>query len=496
MNCAETRDLFAAHVEGLLDPAASIALEDHLARCVDCREALDESRCLVARLRRVGRPPSSSITTAVMDRIVRQQAFRLRRLSAMKRVAARVSIAATLLVAGTLIVARPTLSLPVHAGDLSATRDEMSKVKTATWKTSFYMRYVSNDRRRSKWVRIGNSEKRYFYKAPGLYRLETLNEEGQIAYVSVENVRDRVKLDVNPGTRTATLAYLAESSYSPLGPFVPFTEAMKSKDLQSLGKKTVSGREAAGYRFAFFVDRANQNWSYEFWLDPKTKRLINGQVPGGDIFSTADVVPNMIHRPGAQTIAVDGETFTVASTLGFGMSSSGFLVHDIELGVVVDDGLFSGQPPEGYALNTIPLPTITERDVTEFLGVVAEYFNKAFPDHLPNFNSGPKEYERFELAEADVAAGNVRSDAELSMVKAMHKWWSTGIPGPGPLHVFITRKIVPGSWKYLGKGVKLGDKSAIVCWYRLDGSRSYRVIFGDLSIKDMEPDDLPLPVDK
>ncbi len=34
----------------------------------------------------------------------------------------------------------------------------------------------------------------------------------------------------------------------------------------------------------------------------------------------------------------------------------------------------------------------------------------------------------------------------------------------------------------------------MVCWYRPKGSRTYRVVYGDLSVKEIEPEDLPLPV--
>lgn len=45
--------------------------------------------------------------------------------------------------------------------------------------------------------------------------------------------------------------------------------------------------------------------------------------------------------------------------------------------------------------------------------------------------------------------------------------------------------------RYLGKRVKLGDtKSAVFCW-RANASDQYRVIFGDLSVQELRPDDLP-----
>ena len=53
------------------------------------------------------------------------------------------------------------------------------------------------------------------------------------------------------------------------------------------------------------------------------------------------------------------------------------------------------------------------------------------------------------------------------------------------------------SFRYFGKGLKLGNKNAIVCWYKLKAAKdpsTYRVVYGDLSVKDVAAKDLPLPV--
>jgi hypothetical protein len=76
------------------------------------------------------------------------------------------------------------------------------------------------------------------------------------------------------------------------------------------------------------------------------------------------------------------------------------------------------------------------------------------------------------------------------MVDVMHKWWSLDVPGPGPMYVFLHYTIEKGSWKYVGKGVKLGDSKRAVCWYRMKGAEDYRVIFGDLSVRDVAADAL------
>ena len=47
----------------------------------------------------------------------------------------------------------------------------------------------------------------------------------------------------------------------------------------------------------------------------------------------------------------------------------------------------------------------------------------------------------------------------------------------------------------MGKGVNLGDQNRIVCWYKLKDSDTYRAVYGDLSVKDIGADELPLIVE-
>jgi hypothetical protein len=49
---------------------------------------------------------------------------------------------------------------------------------------------------------------------------------------------------------------------------------------------------------------------------------------------------------------------------------------------------------------------------------------------------------------------------------------------------------------YVGGGVKLGTPDCPILWYKPTGADKYRVIYADLSVKDMTPDDvkkLPQP---
>ncbi len=48
-----------------------------------------------------------------------------------------------------------------------------------------------------------------------------------------------------------------------------------------------------------------------------------------------------------------------------------------------------------------------------------------------------------------------------------------------------------GKWTYQGKGVPLGEAETPIFWYRPEGSETYRVIYGDLHVENIDPDRLP-----
>jgi hypothetical protein len=44
---------------------------------------------------------------------------------------------------------------------------------------------------------------------------------------------------------------------------------------------------------------------------------------------------------------------------------------------------------------------------------------------------------------------------------------------------------------YQGSNGKLGEADKPICWWRPDGSETYRVVYADLSVRDVSPEDLP-----
>ena len=57
--------------------------------------------------------------------------------------------------------------------------------------------------------------------------------------------------------------------------------------------------------------------------------------------------------------------------------------------------------------------------------------------------------------------------------------------------MFVQKLPADSDWHYAGKGVKFGDADTAIFWYRPEGSETYRVIYGDLSVKDVAPQNLP-----
>ena len=87
MNCQECREELAAYLEGLLDETCQSRMDGHLAECTACQAELREVRELMVRLTRDGLAvPPVSLETAVMDRILYEQALEIRRLKMRKRI--------------------------------------------------------------------------------------------------------------------------------------------------------------------------------------------------------------------------------------------------------------------------------------------------------------------------------------------------------------------------------------------------------------------------
>ncbi len=148
--------------------------------------------------------------------------------------------------------------------------------------------------------------------------------------------------------------------------------------------------------------------------------------------------------------------------------------------VTFDESLFSMEAPAGYMVQDaggIDFSQSSESAFIETLRIWAEIIeNGQFPESInledvvkigPKFDEGMKRAGLTDQQQTEVAMR-----------------WGQGL-------VFIRFFKGQGQWHYAGQGVKLGDGDTPIFWYQPQGSQTWRVIYGDLSVKDIAPENLP-----
>ena len=179
---------------------------------------------------------------------------------------------------------------------------------------------------------------------------------------------------------------------------------------------------------------------------------------------------------GEFTIWADAETalpvrIEVQSPLSIVFKNFQFNVPVEEL-----ESLVSMDVPDGYTeqKKVFDMTTSTEQDLVECLRIWAELL---LDGNFPEAIGMTKIMSQLPHIEAKLAESVV--SAEEGTQKGMTL-------GKGMLFVMGLK-----DHHYAGSGVKLGDADKAVFWYQPEGSETYRVIYGDLSVKDVAPENLP-----
>jgi hypothetical protein len=157
------------------------------------------------------------------------------------------------------------------------------------------------------------------------------------------------------------------------------------------------------------------------------------------------------------------------------------LLSDIKFDIEFDEQLFSLKPPADYCL--IDLETqrthtpfeLTEQHLIEGLAVYPKYLDGKFSTR---YRGGRPLTEE------------VRKKCKAN-VKKIENWSDEDAQKSNLGCEFIERLPKESDYQYVGEDVKFGDANTPVCWWKPPGSKTYRVVYGDLSIRDVEPNDLP-----
>ncbi len=208
---------------------------------------------------------------------------------------------------------------------------------------------------------------------------------------------------------------------------------LEGQEVEELGQKKINGRNAVGFQV--------HGHGIKIWADSET------------------AVPIRIE-------------------LRFGPTR--YILKNIEFDVPVDESLLSMDVPAGYILceQEIDLSQFSEQDFIITLRILVKHsFGGNFPESL-----GLEDFMNL--------AGQIQAEADEPKISEEEQVQIGMHFAPG--FMFFQQMGPSGiQWRYIGKGVKLGEADKAVFWYQPKGSQTYRVIYGDLSVKDVLPQDLP-----
>ncbi|MHC4145038.1 MAG: anti-sigma factor family protein [Planctomycetota bacterium] len=114
--------------------------------------------------------------------------------------------------------------------------------------------------------------------------------------------------------------------------------------------------------------------------------------------------------------------------------------------------------------------------------------------------------EGYELVESKGKEFDMGTPTEQDLVECLRIWAEVMLDGNFPEKIGMTEftKLLPqvegkgmlfhmglNDRHYAGNGVKVGEADKAIFWYLPEGSGAYRVIYGDLSVKDVAEENLP-----
>ncbi len=194
-----------------------------------------------------------------------------------------------------------------------------------------------------------------------------------------------------------------------------------------------------------------------------------------------------VKKPGVDiTVWADAET-KIPIRLENKMGPSTCIMSDIIFDVELEVSQFSLKIPDGYTIHTLRMDCSepSEKDLIELFRIWSDNMDGNLPSRLDM--SALMEFVRYQQAKMK-QKGREPSEQEM-MEKMMEIQQMIMKMSRGGM--FVQQLPADSGCHYAGKDVKFGDADKPIFWYRPDGSATYRVIYGDLTIKNVKPENLP-----
>jgi len=431
MNCAECKELLVAYVEGLLNEVEKRSVAEHLKDCASCQAEVNELTNLRDRLVNNGRTVAQSdLEDVVLDRIVREQNVRLK----------KASKAGTVLKLRRIIMKSSITRMAAAAVIIAGVLIGMPFIGNPFAATVTFAKVIEpilNARTVIFDFIIGDEE-----TSPLIHdivvgqriRRTISNVPNMTSIIDLESARI---LALDTEGKTATYVDITGQVQERTQNYVEFLRQVIVKlqdNYEKLGEQEIDGQKAIG-----FVARG-PNEEVKVWADRKTALPIRIELRLGQLF---------------------------------------VIMKNFKFDVPIEDSQMSMDVPPGYTLEQteVDFSGATEQDFVESLRIWADVLmDGKFPEAIGTENA----MKQVPLLGEKVAPLNLTDDEKKQLGMKF-------IRGMLFLQIYETG----GEWHYAGKGVKLGDADKAIFWYKPKDLPNYRIIYGDLSVKDVAPEDLP-----
>ena len=195
----------------------------------------------------------------------------------------------------------------------------------------------------------------------------------------------------------------------------------------------------------------------------------------------------LIEQPGnTMTVLVDPRTrepVRMEATLSIAsIPTTTSVFKDFKWDAPVDPSEVSLEAPAGYAVRSMTMDASmpTEKDLIEGLRTLATFNDGAFPATLDVGGMAAAFKRLGERSKLTTAQERKAFEAKF-MPEALKVGRAIGAINPA----------VGDDWHYAGEGAKLDNPNRPVLWYKPVKSETYRVIYADLTVKDVAAGDVP-----
>lgn len=352
------------------------------------------------------------------------------------RLSTKIAVAATVLIAcgGLLAWLAPGGGSALAFGTLA---EAFATIRTATCKTSSEFEGREG---------ASGSSSKSMYLAPWRERTEMSEPNGSVAIWIMDSQKNKA-IVLSREMKLATVieaenmpADRPGNSFEQLRKQISDAQGGEADEIEQLGRQTIDGRQVVGFR----IPKADRET--KIWADPDTGLPVK-----------VEFISHLKQK--ARTV-----------------------MSDFRINVDLDESLFSLEVPEGYTVNRVKMDVSksTVEDLAQTLRVVAEHNNGTFPDELHGVDG---------ITGVMIKTVNAKHGTGVSpeKVKAITEFSVKVGRGMN----FARELAADSDYHYVGKGVKLDTPNRPIFWYKPTKSEKYRVVYADLSIKEVAPADLP-----